>query len=200
MGGRLSDETLQYIEAEFLVEENEKEAALKQMDQLLESGQERDLLLRCCLYGAQYSRETEGYDRELVYLKRAEAYADTLEYHRKIGDLFLDIWQSDNKKERKKEALAGAERCYQKVCRDQNAGYVDRLNLAMILEIKGSYKDALELLEELVQTAPEDYRAYREAAFVLIWAGEAEAFEEPGEGACFILWQAGTAVLRRPDR
>lgn len=37
----------------------------------------------------------------------------------------------------------------------------------MILEIKGSYKDALELLEELVQTAPEDYRAYREAAFVL---------------------------------
>ena len=166
-GRGLSNETLQYIEAEFLVAEDEKEAALKQMDQLLESGQERDLLLRCCLYGAQYSRETEGYDRELVYLKRAEAYADTLEYNRKIGDLFLDIWQSDTKKARKQEALAGAERCYQKVCQDQNAGYVDRLNLAMILEMRGSYRDALELLKALVQTAPEDYRAYREAAFVL---------------------------------
>lgn len=65
-------------------------------------------MLRCCLYGAQYSRETEGYDRELVYLKRAEAYADTLEYNWKIGDLFLDIWQSDTKKARKQEALAGA--------------------------------------------------------------------------------------------
>lgn len=54
-GRGLSNETLQYIEAEFLVAEDEKEAALKQMDQLLESGQERDLLLRCCLYGAQYS-------------------------------------------------------------------------------------------------------------------------------------------------
>lgn len=106
-GRGLSDETLQYIEAEFLVAEDEKEAALKQMDQLLESGQERNLLLRCCLYGAQYSRETEGYDRELVYLKRAEAYADTLEYHRKIGDLFLDIWQSDTKKHESRKRLPG---------------------------------------------------------------------------------------------
>ena len=158
-------EILQYVEVEFLLQEGKREEALEQIDRLLSSAQDREILLRCCLYAEECLRGQGNYERRLSYLKLAGQYADSRLTYRKIGDACLGMIKEEADGAVLEEALEKAEECYEKVCVGENAGYVDRLNLAMILQMRGKYGEALSELRELMEEEPEDYRAYREAAF-----------------------------------
>lgn len=163
----LSSSALQYLEVEFLLQKGQKTEALKQIDFLLTSMQDRELLLRCCLHGAECLRGTEEYTRRIEYLDQAEQYIDTVLLYRRIGDGYLHILQEEPKEEIRRMVISRAEKCYEKLCADGiYAGYVDRLNLAAIRQIQGEYESAWQILKKLLEEYPDDYRAYRDAAFL----------------------------------
>ena len=91
----LSEASLQYVEAEFLLEEGRTKEALVQIDQLLESVQDSEILLRCCLYGAGCLEGTAEYEQRMRYLERAGQYVSTLLAYRRIGDAYLRIIQEE---------------------------------------------------------------------------------------------------------
>lgn len=158
-------DSLAFVEVEFLIQSDRTEEALEQIDQLLGSAADREILLRCCLYGAECLKGTDAFEKRMYYLKEAGQYADTVLVFRQIGDGYLQAAQEASDSSIRKQALDGAEWCYEKLYAQTNAGYLDALNLAVILQMKEEYQDALEILQQLIQDAPEDYRAYREAAF-----------------------------------
>lgn len=163
----LPSAALQYLEMEFLLQKGERAEALEQIDSLLESIQDRDLLLRCCLHGAECLEGTDEYTRRIGYLDQAEQYLDTTLLYRRIGDGYLRILQEEPKAEIRQAVLNRAEKCYEKLCAGETyAGYVDRLNLAAIRQMCGKYDSAWQVLKELLEEFPEDYRAYRDAAFL----------------------------------
>lgn len=162
----LSAAVLQYVEVEFLLQEGRTVEALEQMDQLLLSAQDREILLRCCLFAAECLQGTDEYERRMNYLNQAKRYVDTVLAYRRIGEGFLKIVQEEPEERVGQEALDRAEECYEKLCADGiHAGYVDRLNLAAVRQMKEKYESAMEVLKELMEEFPEDYRAYRDAAF-----------------------------------
>lgn len=163
----LSSSVLQYLEVEFRLQRGQKTEALEQIDLLLASAQDREILLRCCLQGAECLQETEAYTRRLGYLDRAGQYVDTTLVYRRIGDGYLQIVQEEPEENIRRASLDRAERCYEKLCAaGMYAGYIDRLNLAAIRQMAEKYDDAQELLEHLTEEAPDDYRAYRDMAFL----------------------------------
>lgn len=161
----LPSDTLSYVEVEFLVQEGRREEALEQIDSLLCTAEDREICLRCCLYGAECLEGTEEYGKRLAYLERAEQYVDTVLVYRRIGDGYLKLAQEETDGEVREKALDSTVRCYERLYAQANAGYVDRLNYAVVLQLKEKYQEAREVLEQLIREFPEDYRAYREAAF-----------------------------------
>lgn len=161
----ISSEVLQYLEVEFLLQEGRREEALSEIDRLLAGARDSDILLRCCLYGAECLEGTKEYERRMTYLKQAEQYLSTSLLYRRIGEGFFKIVQEEPEEAVSRAALDRAEQCYEKLCAGSWAGYVDRLNLAMIKRLQEEYDSAMELLQELIGDFPEDYRAYCEAAF-----------------------------------
>lgn len=163
----LPSAVLQYLEVEFLLQKGQKAEALEKIDFLLASIQDRELLLRCCLHGAECLQGTDEYTRRIDYLNKAEQYIDTLLLYRRIGEEYLQILQEEPKEKIRREILDQAEKCYEKLCTDgKYAGYVDRLNLAVIRQMNGEYDGAWQILKKLTEEYPEDYRAYRDAAFL----------------------------------
>lgn len=164
---KLTSSVLQYLEVEILLQKGQKAEALEQIDLLLAAIQDRDLLLRCCLNGAECLQGTEEYLRRIDYLDRAEQYLDTMLTYRRIGEGYIQILQEEPGAEIRQMVIVRAEKCYEKLCADEiHAGYVDRLNLAAIRQMNGQYASAWQVLEKLLEEYPEDYRAYRDAAFL----------------------------------
>ncbi|MBS6395819.1 MAG: protein kinase [Clostridiales bacterium] len=161
----LSPAAYSYLEAELLLEAGRTEDALEQMDRIMAAENESGILLSCCLQAAECLRGTTDYERRMDYLNRAEQYVDRKLLYRKIGDEYIAVAQEASAASVKQEAVRRAESCYEKLCAEMQAGYVDRLNLAVIRQMAGEYDSAMELLKTLIEENPEDYRAYREAAF-----------------------------------
>lgn len=171
----MSSAALQYMEVEFLLQEGKKEEALIRIDSILSAVQDQDILFRCSLYGAECLEGTGAYDRQIGYLNQAERYASSVLLYRRIGEGFIRILEEEPEETVKQTAAEGALKCYEKLCADPYAGYVDRLNLAAVRQLTGKYDEALELLKELMEEAPEDYRAYRDAAFLCYQAEQKKA-------------------------
>lgn len=162
----MSSAALQYMEVEFLLQEGKKEEALMKIDGILTSVQDQEILFRCSLYGAECLEGTGEYARRIGYLNQAERYLNSVLLYRRIGEGFIRILEEEPEDAVKQTAAARALACYERLCADDYAGYVDRLNLAAVRQLTGKYEEALELLKELMEEAPEDYRAYRDAAFL----------------------------------
>lgn len=171
----MSSAALQYMEVEFLLQEGKKEEALTRIDSILSAVQDQEILFRCSLYGAECLEGTGAYDRRIGYLNQAERYASSVLLYRRIGEGFIRILEEEPEEPVKQTASEGALKCYEKLCADPYAGYVDRLNLAAVRQLTGKYDEALELLKELMEEAPEDYRAYRDAAFLCYQAEQKKA-------------------------
>lgn len=171
----MSSAALQYMEVEFLLQEGKKEEALTRIDHILSAVQDQEILFRCSLYGAECLEGTGAYDRRIGYLNQAERYASSVLFYRRIGEGFIRILEEEPEETVKQMAAEGALKCYEKLCADPYAGYVDRLNLAAVRQLTGKYDEALELLKGLMEEAPEDYRAYRDAAFLCYQAEQKKA-------------------------
>lgn len=163
---RFSSDSFTYLQAEFLLEKGDTQEALPLLQQVLAQSSDRKLKFRCGLQAAACLKGTDRAGEQLQLLSAAEETADSPTAYRQLAEAYADIGQSCQDRTLEAEALAAAENCYLFLNRQQTVSYLDRLNYATVKEMQGDYRKAFELLQKLEQDYPEDYRTYRQEAFL----------------------------------
>lgn len=161
-----SSDILHYLQAELFMQQGENGQALLMLIELTETGTDREIRQRSCLQAADCLKGSGRDDERLELLKRAQQLCDKRMQYRKIAEGLVEISQNENEKKLQDEALLLAKNSYESLCQDQMASYLDRLNYACVLALSREYQKAMAVLQELEEEFPEDYRSYREEAFV----------------------------------
>lgn len=164
-----SEDILVYLQAELFLEAEEEEEAYALFQTLMEDSQDREIRMRSCLQAADCLKNA-GRERErMEVLSQAQQLVGGRLLYRKIGEAYVEIAQTCREASLVKEALLQAETCYALLCRDEDAGYLDRLNYATVLEMQGDFRSSFAVLNELEEDFPKDYRTYREEAWLCYW-------------------------------
>lgn len=164
-----TEDILTYLQAEFLLEEEETQAAYELFKELTGKSRDREIRMRSCILAAECLKDAGREQERMEVLAQAQTLISDRALYRKIGEAYVEIAQSCAEATTAKEALAEAEKCYALLAQGEDRTYLDRFNYAVVLEMQENYRDAWEVLCGLEEDFPQEYRTYREKAWVCYW-------------------------------
>lgn len=187
-----SADILSYLEAELLLEEEKWEEAYEILKQLAVDSDSLEIRQRSYLQAIDCLKDTGRDQERLELLEQAQLLTDNRTLLRKVAETYVEIAQSSGGTAITEEALTGARQCFELICREADAAYMDRLNYAIVLEMQMDYRSAFEVLQKLEEDFPQDYRTYREEAWLCYWM----ELEKNAESRDFqgVLYYAGQAL------
>lgn len=155
--GQVDEETLQLIRAEMLIEDGKEEEAFVVLDNLRESDDQENME-HAALLEADLYKERKDYENETAVLKDAAARAESPGILRRYGEAAVNAFSENSKGVYEDYYLEEALKCYKSLNRKVNPSYEDRMNLALVRRMGGQFQKSIEVLKQMKQDYPEDYR------------------------------------------
>lgn len=177
MDAGLGDDSVILVQGELLLAQNRWQEAAEEFQKAIHSTSDETLRQRAYLLCAEAYRQGGELQQEIQLLENARYQAEAFKSGpilSALGSAYMRRAQSPQGNPDTDGSLALD--CYQQAMALGNRSTELRLNLAAAYQMLGQYGEAKEVLQELVEETPEDYRPYMRLA--LLCAVEQEELPE----------------------
>lgn len=160
------DEELTLAEQETAFAQGDAKRVIE-IAQTLKDSSSREISGYSSLLAAKAYETLGMYEEQAQYLETAYLLGEDKRCLRELGSTYLDAAENSQKTQ-KTAYLQRAMECYEKLQKFYAVSYRDQMNLAVIQEMLGEYRESEKLLKELKKQYPEEYEVYMHLAYVCL--------------------------------
>ena len=163
-----------YIQAYISLKEENTDACIKTVEEILGMGADHTLCADACVLAADACKQMEGMSttdnnlERIGWLERAAMYSGDAVYQRLLGaEYWNQVGDTRNTEQEWESYARKAVRCYEKVTSLPNLGTDDMISRVIAMQYLGDYAGTTTLLIPLLQSRSKDYRipAYLSLAY-----------------------------------
>lgn len=160
----LEDEELRLAKQETAYAEGNT-AEVIQISQELKNSKSREIAAYSSLMAAKACSTEKLFDRQAEYLEYAYRIGKDKRCLRELGGAYLEAAEHVGEAAAR-GYLRRAGECYEKLQKSYAVSYRDQMNLAIIRERLGEYKEAVRILKTLETEYQEEYEVYMHLAYI----------------------------------